>query len=155
MHRIGCNAALLCMLTCVYSVQLTEGIINCTTAAIRTMTILGRPSIEMVAPTDPTDSIPPDNQQISGTTRVCDWTLPTDAELEKEYLDYGEEQGDMNVIPPLIPREDLSEDDDLLSHQISESLYNQVSATVGAGAGTDTTLGASNDTYQVNIDLIT
>ena len=69
MHQIGCNTALLCMLTCAYSVQLTEGGVNCTTTAIRTINILGRTSIEMVAPTDPTDSIPPNNQQISGTTR--------------------------------------------------------------------------------------
>ena len=80
--RIGCNAALLCMLTCAYSVQLTKGSINCETTAIRTINIFGRTSIEMVAPTDPTDSIPSDNQQISGITREYDWTLPTDAELE-------------------------------------------------------------------------
>ena len=67
----------------------------------------------------------------------------------------------MNVMPPLIPWEDLYEDDDendiddLLSYQISELIYNQVGATMVFGAGTGTTLGASNDTYQVNIDLIT
>ena len=88
------------------------------------MNTLGRTSIDMVAPTDSTDSRPPDNQQISGITREYDWTLPTYAELEKEYLDYGEEQGDMNVMPHFIPWEDLYEDDDddevddLLSYQI-------------------------------------
>ena len=63
MHRIGCNAALLCMLTCAYSVQLTEGRINCATTAIRTMNTLGRTSIDMVDPSDSIDSIPPNNQQ--------------------------------------------------------------------------------------------
>ena len=124
MHRIGCNAALLCMLTCAYSVQLTEGRINCATTAIRTMNTLERTPIDMVAPTDSTDSRPHD------ITREYDWTLPKDAELEKEYIDYGKEQGDMNVMPPLIRREDLYDDDDdddddvddLLSHQMLGSI---------------------------------
>ena len=47
MHRIGRNAARLCMLTCAYIVHLTEGGINRTTTAIRIMNTLKRTSIDI------------------------------------------------------------------------------------------------------------
>lgn len=87
--------------------QITVWRIDYATTAIRTTNTFGRTPIEMANPPYPTSSTSLDNQQIPSTTREYDWTLPTYAQLEEEYLEYGDEQGDKDVTPPLVLRKDL------------------------------------------------